>query len=73
MIRAPKGKRDVEAFAIDTRANSNLMKILWVSSRNDGSGDIFPPCFRQDYVWTAKAFRALSKRSPAACPSKVSH
>lgn len=71
MIRVPVGEPDVEAFSIDTRANSNLMRIVWVSSRNDGSGDIFPPCFRQDYVWTGKAFRALSRRSPAGCPAKV--
>jgi len=71
MIRAPEGGADVQSFRVDTRPNSNLMKMLSVSSRNDGSGDIFPPCFSQNFVWTGKAFHPLSKRIETKCPSEV--
>jgi hypothetical protein len=70
-IRAPEGEADVEALSIETRPNSDLMKIIWVSSRNDGSGATFPPCFKQNFVWMGEAFRALSSRIETKCPPEI--
>jgi len=71
MIRAPEGEDDVRSVSIDTQADSNLMKVMWVSSRNDGTGTVFPPCFKQNFVWTGSTFRALTKRIQAECPAEV--
>jgi len=70
-IPTPSGERDVEPLSIDTRSDSNLMKITWVSSRNDLTGETFPPCFKQSFVWTGSEFRALSKRVEIKCPADV--
>jgi len=71
MFRTPTGAGDVEPLKIETRADSNLMKIVWVGSRNDGSGDTFPPCFRQFFIWTGSGFRAYAKRTEIQCPPDV--
>jgi hypothetical protein len=71
MIRAPGGGVDVEPESTETRPDSNLMKIVWVSSRNDGTGETFAPCSKQDFVWTDKGFRALAKRVETTCPPEV--
>ena len=71
MIRPPEGEEDVEHLSIETRPNSSLMKVFWVTSPNNGSGEISPPCFKQDFIWTGTAFRALAKRIEVTCPPEV--
>lgn len=69
MIRGPEGQSDVQSLTVDTRANSNLMKVVWISSKNDGSGETSPPCFSQNFVWSGKAFRPLTNRVEVKCPA----
>lgn len=70
MIRGPEGQSDAQSLTVDTRANSNLMKVIWISSKNDGSGETYPPCFSQNFVWTGQGFHPLSKRGEANCPEE---
>jgi hypothetical protein len=71
MSRIPEGPEGLDYESVETRANSNLLKILWVSAKFDGSGDTFPPCYRQNFVWTGARFRPLSKPIMAKCPPDV--
>jgi hypothetical protein len=73
MIRVPAGPAGIEVASIDTRADSNLMKISWVSSRNDGSGDTVPPCFIQFYIWTGYTLSPLANRVEGKCPQSVTN
>jgi hypothetical protein len=68
MVRAPESAPGLDYVSINNRANSNLLKILWVSAKFDGSGETFPPCFRQSFVWTGAKFRSLSKPIETRCP-----
>jgi hypothetical protein len=72
MFRIPEGPKGLDYEAVDTRATSNLLKVLWVSAKFDGSGDIFPPCYRQNFVWTGARFRPLARPIKAKCPPDVS-
>jgi hypothetical protein len=72
MFRIPEDPKGLDYETVDTRANSNLLKVLWVSAKFDGTGDTFPPCYRQNFVWTGARFRPQSKPTEAKCPPDVS-
>ena len=71
IFRIPEGTKGLDYESVDNRANSNLLKVLWVSAKFDGSGETFPPCYRQTFVWTGANFRSLSKLIETRCPPDV--
>jgi hypothetical protein len=71
MFRVPEGPKGLDYETVGNRATSNLLKVLWVNAKFDGTGDTFPPCYQQNFVWTGAEFHPLSKPIIARCPPDV--